>query len=118
MWRTAWRLTGETSAAWFAWAAVAGSTTMAVLSFMIFPETPGACAVAAGVWLLVSHRGASNRAIVGLSAALAALPWLHTRFSVLAGARRRRSGHAAFRQRRGQRPIDGVVPFSSLPFQW
>ena len=86
MWRTAWRLTGETSAAWFAWAAVAGSTTMAVLSFMIFPETPGACAVAAGVWLLVSHRDASNRAIVAVSAALAALPWLHTRFSVLAGA--------------------------------
>ncbi|HUR20632.1 MAG TPA: hypothetical protein VMZ90_07480, partial [Vicinamibacterales bacterium] len=46
MWRAAWRLTGDTSAAWFAWAGVAGSTTMAVLSFMIFPETPGACAVA------------------------------------------------------------------------
>jgi hypothetical protein len=86
MWRTAWRLTGDTSAAWFAWAAVAGSTTMAVLSFMIFPETPGACAVAAGVWLLVAHRDASNRVVIAVSAALAVLPWLHTRFSVLAGA--------------------------------
>ncbi|HUR20535.1 MAG TPA: hypothetical protein VMZ90_06990, partial [Vicinamibacterales bacterium] len=85
MWRAAWRLTGDTSAAWFAWAGVAGSTTMAVLSFMIFPETPGACVVSAGVWLLVSHRDASNRAVVAVGAALAVLPWLHTRFSVLAG---------------------------------
>lgn len=86
MWRSAWRLTGDVSAAWFAWAAVAGSTTMALLSFMVFPDAPGACAVAAGVFLLVSLRRSSARAMVGGSAALAALPWLHTRFSILAGA--------------------------------
>ena len=86
MWRAAWRLTADTSAAWFAWAALAGSTTMAVLSFMIFPETPGACAVAAGVWLLVAVRDASQRQVIVVSAALAALPWMHTRFAVLAGA--------------------------------
>ncbi len=86
MWRSAWRLTGDTSAAWFAWAAVAGSTTMAVMSFMVFPDAPGACGVAAAVWLLVSLPTASVRAVVSVSAALAALPWLHTRFSVLAGA--------------------------------
>jgi len=86
MWRSAWRLTGDLSAAWFAWASVAGSTTMAVLSFMVFPDAPGACAVAAGVWLLVSLRDSSARAMVAGSAALAALPWLHTRFSILAGA--------------------------------
>ncbi|MEO6222005.1 MAG: hypothetical protein ABIP90_02060, partial [Vicinamibacterales bacterium] len=86
MWRAAWRLTDDTSAAWFAWASVAGSTTMAVMSFMVFPDAPGACAVAAGVWLLVMHRDASNRAIFAVSAALATLPWLHTRFSILAGA--------------------------------
>ncbi len=86
MWRSAWRLTGDTSAAWFAWAAVAGSTTMAVMSFMVFPDAPGACAVAAAVWLLVALPDASARAVVSVSAALAGLPWLHTRFSVLAGA--------------------------------
>lgn len=85
LWRAAWQLTGDTSAAWFAWAAVAGSTTMAALSFMVFPDAPGACAVAASVWLLVSLRDASNRSVVSVAAALAALPWLHTRFSVLAG---------------------------------
>jgi len=86
MWRSAWRLTGDVSAAWFAWAAVAGSATMALLSFMVFPDAPGACAVAAGVWLLVSLRDSSARSMIAGSAALAALPWLHTRFSVLAGA--------------------------------
>ena len=86
MWRSAWRLTGDTSAAWFAWSAVAGSTTLAILSFMIFPDSPGACAVAAGTWLLVSHRDASERQVIAVSGALAALPWLHSRFAVLAGA--------------------------------
>ena len=85
VWRSAWRLTGEVSAAWFAWAAVVGSTTMAVLSAMVFPDAPGACAVAAGVWLLVSVRDVRPRALVTVSTLLAALPWLHTRFSVLAG---------------------------------
>ena len=39
LWQSAWRLTGDASAAWFAWAAVAGSTTMAVLSFMAVSYT-------------------------------------------------------------------------------
>ena len=86
MWRSAWRLTGDTAAAWFAWSAVAGSTTLAIMSFMIFPDSPAACAVAAGTWLLVSHREASQRQLIAVSVALAALPWLHTRFAVLAGA--------------------------------
>lgn len=85
VWRSAWRLTGDVSAAWFAWAAVVGSTTMAVLGAMVFPDAPGACAVAAGVWLLVSVRDVTPRALVAVSTLLAALPWLHTRFSVLAG---------------------------------
>jgi hypothetical protein len=85
VWRSAWRLTGDVSAAWFAWAAVVGSTTMAVLSAMVFPDAPGACAVAAGVWLLISVRDVRPRGLVAVSTLLAALPWLHTRFSVLAG---------------------------------
>lgn len=85
VWRSAWRLTGDVSAAWFAWAAVVGSTTMAVLSAMVFPDAPGACAVAAGIWLLVSLPDVTPRALVTVSTVLAALPWLHTRFSVLAG---------------------------------
>lgn len=85
VWRAAWRLTGDVQAAWFAWAAIIGSTPMAVLSGMVFPDAPGACAVAAGVWLLVRVRHATPRALVTVATLLAALPWLHTRFSVLAG---------------------------------
>ncbi len=85
IWSAAYRLTHVETAAWFAWASIAGSTTMAVLSVMVFPDAPGACAVAAGVWLLVAARTATVRSIVAVSLALAALPWLHTRFAVLAG---------------------------------
>jgi hypothetical protein len=85
VWRAAWGLTGDTSAAWFAWAAVVTSTTMAVLSFMVFPDAPGACAVAAGVWLLVSVKDAAPARLMAVSLLLATLPWLHTRFAVLAG---------------------------------
>lgn len=85
IWSAAFRLTDNRAAAWFAWLSIAGSTTMAVLSVMVFPDAPGACAVAAGVWLLAVGRRASMRALVGVSAMLAVLPWLHTRFAVLAG---------------------------------
>jgi hypothetical protein len=85
VWRTAWRLTGDVSAAWFAWASVIGCTTMVMLSFMVFPDAPGACAVAAAVWLMVSLPQTSTRRLVAVSGLLAALPWLHTRFGVLAG---------------------------------
>ena len=55
---------------------------------MIFPDGPGACAVAAGAWLLVrlSNAGApiGARAVIVVSSALATLPWLHTRFAVVA----------------------------------
>ena len=53
VWSAAWRASGHAGAAWFAWAAVAGSSTALLQSAMIFPDGPGACAVAAGAWLLV-----------------------------------------------------------------
>jgi hypothetical protein len=88
VWAIAWRTTRNTGAAWFAWAAIAGSTTFLLQGFMVFPDAPGAFAVAAGVWLIVRLAAADDRvppgALTAASVALAALPWLHTRFSVLA----------------------------------
>ena len=88
VWSAAWRASGHAGAAWFAWAAVAGSSTALLQSVLIFPDGPGAFAVAAGVWLLVrlAKDGApvGTRAVVLVSSALAALPWLHTRFAVIA----------------------------------
>jgi hypothetical protein len=88
MWSAAWRATDNAAAAWFAWAAVAGSATFLLQSAMIFPDGPGAAAAAVGVWLIVRLSDPRSRpgsaAIVLTSVALAALPWLHTRFAVAA----------------------------------
>lgn len=89
LWRIGWRATGDPSAAWFAWAAVAGSASFLLHSFAVFPDAPGALAVAAGILLLVrlarTPGEVGPRALVIVSALLGALPWLHTRFAVLAG---------------------------------
>ncbi len=88
VWRLSWRATGDGTASWFAWASVMGATTTMVIGVMVFPETPAALGVAAGVWLLVGlatdRTTVSTRQVVAVSAALAALPWLHTRFAILA----------------------------------
>ena len=89
VWRIGWRLTDDTSAAWFGWATVAGSSTFLLHSFTIFPDLPGALVVAAGVLMLIrlERAPASVRAleVVVIAALLAGMPWLHTRFAVLAG---------------------------------
>lgn len=88
VWGIGWRATRSARAAWFAWLAIAGSVTFLLQSFMVFPDGPGAFAVAAGVWLIVRLADSKDRvgpgAIVAVSAALGALPWMHTRFAVLA----------------------------------
>jgi hypothetical protein len=88
VWRTALLVTGQTGAAWFAWAAIAGSATFLLQSATVFPDGPGAFVTAAACWLLV--RLHTTPAVVGpcalvlVSLALAVLPWLHTRFAVIA----------------------------------
>jgi hypothetical protein len=88
VWLAAWRATRNLSAAWFAWAAIALSATFLLQGFMVFPDGPGAFVVALAVWLVVRLADPNDRvstgALVAASLALAALPWLHTRFSVLA----------------------------------
>ena len=106
VWRAGWLVSGDAAAAWFAGAAVVLSTTFLLQSVTIFPDGPGALAVALGSWLLVRLECARGTPIVDATApdatirpgagspgtpalamtgaALAALPWLHTRFAVLA----------------------------------
>lgn len=88
VWRLAWHATDNTAAAWFGWAAVMGAATTVLLGVMVFPDSPAALGTAAGVWLLVALARSGSQVptlqLVLVSAALAALPWLHTRFAVLA----------------------------------
>ncbi|MDQ3070726.1 MAG: hypothetical protein M3R55_13475, partial [Acidobacteriota bacterium] len=86
-WRLAWLATSDMRAAWFGWAAVAASATWVFQSFLVFPDALGGAAVACGVWLVLRlDLGArpSRPAAAAVGAALAMLPWLHTRFAVCA----------------------------------
>lgn len=88
LWLVAWRLTASASAAWAAWASVALTTPMFFHAFTLYPDGAGAACTVAGLWLLVSletgHR-TGRRTLVAFGAALAAMPWLHTRFAIVAG---------------------------------
>jgi hypothetical protein len=87
-WRTAWRLTGDAGAAWVAAAAFAITAPGYFHAFTVFPDGAGAACVALAVSVLValdSGHPVSRAALAGAGAALALLPWLHTRFAVLAG---------------------------------
>ncbi|HEX6323634.1 MAG TPA: hypothetical protein VFZ36_07910, partial [Vicinamibacterales bacterium] len=87
VWRLAWLATGDMAAAWFGWAAVAASCTWAFQSFLVFPDALGGAAVACGLWLVLRlDRGGAPSMVAAAATglALALLPWLHTRFAVLA----------------------------------
>ncbi|PYR93984.1 MAG: hypothetical protein DMF84_07090 [Acidobacteria bacterium] len=89
-WWLAWRVTHSRSGAWFGWAAVALSGPYLLETFTVYPDGAGAAVVLTGFWALL--RADWDRATQGVAwrpwllhgAALATLPWIHTRFSVLA----------------------------------
>ncbi|MBM3750477.1 MAG: hypothetical protein FJW21_04755 [Acidimicrobiia bacterium] len=111
VWRLAWLATANTGAAWFAWAGVMGSATTVLLGVMVFPDSPAAVGSAAGVWLLVALARNGElvpiRHVVAVSAVLAGLPWLHTRFAVVAAG----FGLAILIAMRGRR----LVAFLTVP---
>ncbi|HVL67831.1 MAG TPA: hypothetical protein VM364_11255 [Vicinamibacterales bacterium] len=90
-WHLAWMVTGRRDAAWFGWAAVTLSATWIFHSFTVFPDGPGALMTLVGVWGLIraeQEKGGDSVRVTPWfwhGAALATLPWMHTRFAVLAG---------------------------------
>ena len=89
LWRLARRLTGSSAAATFAWAGCALSAPFVFNSFTIYPEMAAALMVMTA-YTLVSRRetSASGRARPWFAAgcALATLPWLSTKYVLMAGA--------------------------------
>jgi hypothetical protein len=91
-WWLAWQTTGSAGAAWFGWAAVTLSAPFLLESYTVFPDAPGAALVLTGCWALLRadwERETDSEAGSWVpwllhGAALAMLPWLHTRFAVLA----------------------------------
>jgi len=90
VWLAAWHATGRRRAAWFAWAAVTLTPTFLLHGVMIFPDAPGALAVAAAIWLMVrlatDRHSVSAAGLAAVGALLSAMPWLHTRFAIVAAA--------------------------------
>ena len=107
VWRTAFRLTSSAGAAWFAWAATSLSAPFFLHSFQVFPDASGAVLTMFGVSALVAldverrpascagpEPNAGSRApaagsvpvstLLLAGVALAALPWLHTRYAAIA----------------------------------
>lgn len=88
MWHAAWLAIRDRRAAWFGWAAVSTSLTFLFQGVTIFPDGPAACVVAGALWLFIRLRREPDRVggatLVAAGGLLGALPWLHTRFSILA----------------------------------
>ena len=85
-WIASWRATADAASAWFGWAAAALSVPFMFHSFVIYPDAPAALAVMFCVVTIMAGRETSNRSLFATGIALALLPWLHTRFAILAAA--------------------------------
>ena len=92
VWHLGWLATRNVRAAWFGWASVVLAPTTIFHSFTVFPDGIGGVVTLTGVWALL--RAAEERRTGSTSVrpwflhgvALALLPWLHTRFAILAGS--------------------------------
>jgi hypothetical protein len=91
-WWLAWRVSGSRAAAWFGWATIVSAAPFVLETFTIYPDGLGAAAVLTGFWALLraawEQKDPAARRwwpwfLHGL--VLALLPWMHTRFAVLAG---------------------------------
>jgi hypothetical protein len=88
-WMATWRMTADAAASWFGWATVALTAPFFFQSFVVYPDAPGAALIMAGVLALVDGGLLSTKRLVAVGAALAMLPWLHTRYvaaAVMLGA--------------------------------
>ena len=89
-WHLSWLATGRAAAAWFGWAAVTWSATAIFHSFTVYPDGLGGVVVLSGIWALFraqqERASGATRLLPWLlhGAGLATLPWMHSRFAMLA----------------------------------
>ena len=115
MWHLAWRVSGSAASAWAGVTAVFATTPYFFHIFTIYPEVIGGASVAIGVWLLIdlaNGREVDSRRLVATGAALALLPWLHSRFAVIAGAL---GVVIVLRLRSWRSPMIPIARFLSVP---
>jgi hypothetical protein len=89
-WRSALHLAEDGASAWAGTLAVGLSATVLLHSFSIFPDPVGWAVVSAALALLVrldvAPDGVRPWLVAMTGAVIGCLPWLHTRFAVIAGA--------------------------------
>jgi hypothetical protein len=117
-WHVAWLASGQQSAAWFGWAAVTLSATTIFHSFAVYPDAVGGVIALTGVWALLraddERRTGEARVWPWFlhGAALACLPWLHSRFALLAGSL---GALVLLRLSSTKNPAGKAVAFLSIP---
>lgn len=85
-WHAAWMLTADALAAWLAWAAIFLTAPIYQQAITVFPDAVGGFGVVTAIWLLVAldaGREVRTRTLLLCGAAVATLPWLHSRFALL-----------------------------------
>lgn len=85
VWRAANGVAGP-GAAMYATAAVGLSVPFVFQSMTIYPDGPAAVIVAVVLWLAVSRGVASQASAAVAGLLLGVLPWLHTRYAIIAAA--------------------------------
>ena len=89
-WRVAMTLTNDAVSAWAGALAVGLSATVFLHSFSIFPDPVGGAVVSVAFAMLVRLAVAPDAVriwhVAATGALVGLLPWLHTRFAVIAGA--------------------------------
>jgi hypothetical protein len=117
-WHLAWLATARASSAWFGWAATTLSATAIFHSFTVYPDGLGGVVVLTGVWALCrAHQERTNHSTrLGPwflhGAGLALLPWMHSRFAVLACSL---GALVLLRLAAVKRPAEKAVAFLSVP---
>ena len=87
LWRVTFAVAGSASGAWLGVAGVVFTAPYFFHTFTIYPEIIGSVCVTVALWLLLAlddDRDVTVGQLVASSCAFALLPWLHSRFAVLA----------------------------------
>jgi hypothetical protein len=85
VWRACRAISTSASAAWFGWMTTTLTVPFFFQSFAVYPDALGAAGVMCGVFALLD-RDAPRHRLFWYGAALALLPWLHTRLAIPAVA--------------------------------
>jgi hypothetical protein len=85
VWKAAYALTSDVTAAWVAWAATALTAPAVLQSTLIYPDSVAGTVLSAGVLAMLTASSLSIQRAAALGFGIGLLPWLHTRFALIAG---------------------------------